>query len=82
MKKKLSTLVLALGITASPVFAKQQSNNRRAANKAPSGVEQKGDQKKANISFKKFLEAEAEKMLIKEAESEISEVINNQEKLK
>ena len=60
MSKKLSTLVLALGLTATPVFAKQQ-NNRRAANKAPSGIEERGSDKRTSNSLKRLLEVEAEK---------------------
>ena len=75
MKKKISTLVLALGITAAPAFAKQQ-NNRRAAGKTSSGVEQKGVQKRAANTLKRFLEVEAEKEFLKETEEEIFKVMN------
>ena len=73
MNKKLSSIVLALGLTASPVFAKQQNNRR--ANKALSGMEQKGNDKRKSNTLKRYLEIEAEKDFLKETEEEIMEVI-------
>ena len=75
MKKQISTLVLALGLTASPVFAKQ-ATNKRANSKDKSNIQQDGKHIRSENSLKRILHLEAEKDLIKEIEEEINELVN------
>ena len=74
MKSKVPAIILALGITASPVFAK--NSNRRADNKESSKIEEKKhSQKRVQKSYFRQMKMELEKEIIKEAEEEINEVL-------
>ena len=79
MKKKLSSLILALGLSTSPIFAK--NSNRRAESKDFSKLEEsKQVQKRFENSFVRQKRIELEKELIKETEQEISNVLSKDPK--
>ena len=78
MKKKLSSLVLAIGLTATPAFAKH-TVTKRANTKAKSGIQQNSKDKRVKNSLKRFLQLEAEKDFIKETEEEVEKVISSLE---
>ena len=76
MKNRVPAILLAIGISASPVFAKQ--SNRRANNKDSSKIEeQKLSQKRAENSYKRQRQIELEKEFIKETELEIKDVLSD-----
>ncbi|MCM8538558.1 MAG: hypothetical protein NE334_21630 [Lentisphaeraceae bacterium] len=74
MKRKIPALVLALGLSAMPVSAKQTS--RRADTKDTANSQESKDQKKrvAN-TFKRLKKLELEKEYIRETEDEISRIL-------
>ena len=74
MKSKVPAIILAIGISASPVFAKNA--NRRAVAKDPSKVEeQKLSQKRAQNSYFRQKKIELEKEFLRETEEEIQSVL-------
>lgn len=72
MKRKLPAFILAVGMTAAPVFAKQA--NRRAESNASSKIEE-NKKKRVDNSVKRQKQIEAEKKFIKQTEAEISEIV-------
>lgn len=80
MKNKLPALILAVGMTASPVFAKKA--NRKSDNHHSSKLEQ-SDSRKDRLAntVKRHKQLEMEKEFIKETEQEISEALINKEKV-
>ena len=75
MKKKLPALLLAVGMTASPIFAKKA--NRKSDDSQYSKIEQNNTHRKKRLSKSalRHQKLEAEKELIKETEQEISEAL-------
>ncbi len=74
MKSKVPAIILALGISAAPVFAKNSS--RRADNKDSSRIEEnKKAQKRVQKSYFRQKKIELEKEFIKETEMEINKVL-------
>lgn len=75
MKSRVPAIILAIGISAAPVFAKNTS--RRADNKDSSKIEErKHAQKRADNSYKRIKQIELEKEFIKETENEILNVLS------
>lgn len=75
MKNRVPALILAIGISAAPVFAKQ--SNRRVDNKDSSKIEeQKQAQKRVDNFYKRIKQLELEKEYIKETENEILNVLS------
>lgn len=74
MKSKLPAIILALGLSAVPVSAKQQ--NRRSIQKLSPGIEQKKNEKRSENTFKRLCLLEAEKDFIKETEDEIQNILD------
>ena len=76
MKSKVPAIILALGISASPVFAK--NTNRRAEAKDISKIEEnKLAQKRVENSYIRKKRIELEKEFIRETEEEINKVLSN-----
>ena len=76
MKSRVPAIILALGISASPVFAKQ--SNRRADTKNSSKIEEsKQAQRRVENSYIRQKRIELEKEFIKETELEINEVLSS-----
>lgn len=74
MKKKGAALILALGISAMPISAKQ--TNRRVDDKDASNIsENKFVNKRAANSFKRLKMKELEKDYIRETENEIFNIL-------
>ena len=74
MKSKVPAIILALGISASPVFAK--NSNRRADNKDSSKIEErKLAEKRSQNSYFRQKKIELEKEFIKETDKEINKVL-------
>jgi hypothetical protein len=75
MNKKVAALIIALGVSATPVFAKQ--SNRRADSKDSSSKleKQKQVEIRAKNSYKRLKKLELEKQFIKEKKAEISNLI-------
>jgi hypothetical protein len=75
MKNRVPALILAIGISAAPVFAKQ--SNRRVDNKDSSKIEErKLAEKRVENSYKRVMQLEMEKEYIKETEAEILNVLS------
>jgi|SaaInlStandDraft_1057018.scaffolds.fasta_scaffold432343_1 hypothetical protein len=75
MNNRIAALVIALGISTTPVFAKQ--SNRRADSKDSSSKLEKHKQAeiRAKNSYKRLKKIELEKEFIREKEAEISNLI-------
>ncbi len=79
MKNKLPAIFLAVGMTASPVFAKKA--NRKSDSDHSSKMEQ-SDSKKDRVAnaVKRQKQLELEKEFIKETEQEIADALTGKEK--
>lgn len=79
MKNKLPAILLAVGMTASPVFAKKA--NRKSDSEHSAKMEQ-SDSKKDRIAntVKRQKQLELEKEFIKETEQEIAEALSSKKK--
>ena len=76
MKSKIPAIILALGISASPVFAKN-SSRRADSNKDSSKIEEKKkSQQRLQKSYFRHKKIELEKEIIKETEKEINNVLS------
>lgn len=74
MRKKVPAIILALGISAAPVFAK--NSNRRTDSKDLARVEEnKKIQKRQQKSYLRQKKMELEKEFIRETEMEINNVL-------
>ena len=74
MKRKIPALVLALGLSAMPISAKQTT--RRADAKDTSNPQQsKAQKKRVANTFKRLKKLELEKEYIRETEDEISRIL-------
>lgn len=76
MKSKVPAIILALGISASPVFAKNSNRRTVEDNKEPSRIEEnKKSHKRVQNSYFRQKKIELEKEFIKETDLEINDVL-------
>ncbi|MCH2207545.1 MAG: hypothetical protein MK132_16940 [Lentisphaerales bacterium] len=75
MKKKVSAMVVAIGVATTPVMAKQ-IGKRQARTESSNGAEKSLKNRIAN-SFKRFNLKKAEKEFLRETEEDIQTALKN-----